>query len=556
MPAPTEFPHTVLAHPPSTSLLSWWRVLSYPLELLWQGACYWLQRHGGHNTLKFLPLPPRLPSPWLEQHLRHSVRHNPAQVRHVLAQALHLQGSRASAHNVLAWLQCREIEQLIRQRRFAALVALRGHWLPGVYGAPPLLLAVREIARHLLAASNSHFPYQRIHHLRHAHAALHALHNVTLSDSSPLARHLDMIQPQWKFTLRRFYLETKASVQAEIPNPFHAGEPLTPECGREVFKGRHELTARLAQLLLDPHKPQSIALLGPRRCGKTSLLRMLPLLLPEMIWIFFDLQDNPIDAPSAFFRALVHRAQEQALREGGLNLPDLPPGPPLTAAAQWLETVDRLVAPRRMMLCFDEFERLEHVFLGDPRRLLQLMGLFRATIQHRRNLSLLVCGVAPLAELDSIWTDHFINLRELRIGHLKSTTALELLTRPVASFPAHTIPPLVAEAIVRRTGGQPYLLQLYGAYLVQLLNEQGRRQAQLADLKIVENRVLDESTYYFRNIFHSASADIQICLRALAHAHSVNLNARQQRWLRHRQLITAKGQLTIPVLARWIKELG
>jgi hypothetical protein len=537
------------------TLLACCRLASYPLELLWQGACYGVQKYAGRNTLALLPLPPWLPSPWLEQHLRHSVRQNPAQVRQILGRALHLRGSRKAAHKVLAWLQSREIQYLLRRRHFAALVALRGHWLPGVYGAPPLLLAVREAARHLLAAVNSRFPYQRIHHLRHANAAINALNNLALTDSSPLARQLDMLQPQWKNILRSLYVETKANLQAEIPNPFHAGEPLTPECGQEVFKGREDLTARLARLLIDT-KSQSIALLGPRRCGKTSLLRMLPLLLPDMLWIFFDLQDNPIDSPNAFFRALVRRAQEQAQRERGLSLPDLPPGPALTAAGQWLEEVDRLIAPQRMMLCFDEFERLEHVFLGDPRRLLQLMGLFRATIQHRRHLSLLVCGVAPFAELDSVWTDHFINLRELRIGHLKAASALELLTRPVADFPPHTIPRPVAEAIVRRTGGQPYLLQLYGAYLVQLLNEQNRRQAHLDDLQAVENRVLDESTYYFRNIVHSAPPDVQACLRALAHGQPADLTPARQRWLRHRLLITSQGGLAIPVLGRWIKEVA
>lgn len=537
-----------LAYALSASLL-----FLYPLQVPWQAGCYAVQRYLGWNSLAWAPLRAPLPLPWLRQHLVAAAGRQPRQAGCRLRFALRTPGQREAALAAWAELQRCEIEHLLRQRRFADLIALRGRWLPGVRRAPPVLLAVREAARYLYAAVMAQYPYHRIQHLKHAIAAVRALHARLAADPSPLARQLHMSMPVWKELLVTLSNETKASLIAEIPNPFHAGEPLTPQRGQEVFKGREDLIARLQRILLDPRKAHSIALLGPRRCGKTSLLYMLPRLLPEVIWIFFDLQDNPIDSPKAFFRALVRRTQSQAHADRRIRIPDLPPGPPLEAGAQWLEMLDQAAAEYRVMLCFDEFERLENVFLGDQRQLRQLMGLFRATLQHRRNLRLLLCGVAPFSELDPLWSDHFINLRELRVGYLSRCSALELLTAPVPRFPPKTIPRSVAERIYRRCGGQPYLLQLYGSYLVQQLNEEGRMQARTEDVATVEERILDESTYYFRNTLHSAPPRLQEGLLELARGTQPQLDAAQQRWLSHRLLLDKQGALAIPILARWLR---
>ena len=88
----------------------------------------------------------------------------------------------------------------------------------------------------------------------------------------------------------------------------------------------------------------------------------------------------------------------------------------------------------RFLISIDEFERLEDLFPGDRRDLLRLMGLFRATIQHRHRVRLLVSGVAPFEELGPLWNDHFINVRELRIGHLDRRASVDLLCKPIPEF--------------------------------------------------------------------------------------------------------------------------
>ncbi|HEX4961338.1 MAG TPA: AAA family ATPase [Thermoanaerobaculia bacterium] len=338
-----------------------------------------------------------------------------------------------------------------------------------------------------------------------------------------------------------------------LPNPFQVGAPLSPERGREIFRAREHPVRAIASLLGYPGEGNSIALLGPRRIGKTSLQKMLPLLLPDTVCVFFDLQDNPINSPASFFSALARRAQGQARRDRQLDLPQLPDGPPFETGSQWLESLDHLPGGLRVLLCIDEFERLESLFPSSRQELLQLLGLIRATIQHRQRIRILVAGAAPFEELDALWNDHLINAREVRIGFLEREAALGLLRKPILEFPDDVIPEEVAATIFERTGGQPNLVQLYGSLLVTRLNEQDLRQAEMADVARVEADVLTQETYYFRNIFQEAPPMAQAALLDLAYERAPNLDAPTRRWLRRRLLLTEEGQLSMPVLGAWIR---
>ena len=117
---------------------------------------------------------------------------------------------------------------------------------------------------------------------------------------------------------------------------------------------------------------------------------------------------------AGFFDALVRRARQQLREQRRLEIPGLEGDKSFESAAQWLDQLDTLPDVNRILISIDEFERLESLFPGDRRDLLRLMGMFRATIQHRRKVRLLVSGVAPFEELGPLWNDHFINVRELR----------------------------------------------------------------------------------------------------------------------------------------------
>jgi len=108
-------------------------------------------------------------------------------------------------------------------------------------------------------------------------------------------------------------------------------------------------------LLADPDHSASIVLLGPRRCGKTSLLKMLPALLPDAQCVFFDLQDNPVDSAAGFFAALARQAREQARRDRQWELPPLPEGSAFEAGAAWFQALEEAAGDRRILISIDEF---------------------------------------------------------------------------------------------------------------------------------------------------------------------------------------------------------
>ena len=91
------------------------------------------------------------------------------------------------------------------------------------------------------------------------------------------------------------------------------------------------------------------------------------------------------------FPALEQRLWEQARPPERESLPRLRDSS-LEAARDWLEALEQRPERDRIPLCLDEFERLEEVVGEKPEtkpQLVKLMGLLRATIQHRRRVRLL-----------------------------------------------------------------------------------------------------------------------------------------------------------------------
>lgn len=298
----------------------------------------------------------------------------------------------------------------------------------------------------------------------------------------------------------------------------------------------------------------SLERIGPRRCGKSSLINMFKVWLPDTQVVLFDLQDNSAGTPAGFYRALAEQTRRQAYQDRRLGLPVFPEGAPIEALRAWLDELEAFPGVDRFLICIDEFERLPKLFPGKEQDLLQFMGLLRATIQHRRRVRLLVAGAAPFNELDRLWSDHFINLREIRIGYLDAPTCVGLLTRPVEEFPADAVPWEVARAVVARTGGQPFLVQLYGSLLVERLNEARRKTATLDDIEPVEQEVLDQANYYFSNVWGDLPPAAHPVLRALDAGQPAKADAATQRWLRRRLIVSEEGVLLVPVFARWVRE--
>jgi hypothetical protein len=541
-------------------VLGFLRLPFYPFEWLLQAQLHLFAGRAPARALHWSPVLfhelSYLPLPFLARDIVAAAPHDPELVRRVLDVCALIPGQRRVGQAALAELQARELAELIGCGRFADALVLQGRWLPGRDPGSDLLRAFAEAARFLAAAGASHQPHRAQQHLRDVERQLAALDNLRLQSREPLARFVAGPLAAYRRAVTDLQAQSAQAAATLLPNPFVTGQPLsgTLHWGRQVFRGREDVVRQVEGLLGERQHGGALALIGPRRCGKSSLLNMFRLLLPDTQIVLFDLQDNPATTPAAFYAALVRQASEQAAADRRLRLPPLPAGAPIEALRAWMQALEEMADAPCFLVCIDEFERLPSLFPSTGNELLQFMGLLRATIQHRRRVRLLVAGAAPFDELDAQWNDHFINLREIRVGYLDRQTAIDLLQQPIPEFPPGTIPPALAAAVVARTGGQPFLTQLYGSLLVDRLNDEQRRTASAVDLQAVEEAALAQAAYYFRNVWGDLPPAAQAVVAAMAQGHPLPADSAMLRILQRRQLIGENGKLLVPVFGRWVCE--
>ena len=495
------------------------------------------------------------PHPFLKRTIVNNAGRNPILARKVLESCAIAPGQRRAGRLAEMELQARDITQMIRAGKAVDLTELNGPWLPGRLGADPLLLAFSEAGQYLAAGRAAQNPHHRVGHLNRLAERVRAIETQLRQQPDTATR--PFVTPLVELEAIAAEELGQARIRAErvLLNPFRAGEPLSPEEGAELFVGRQQAIRDIEDLLADSSRSASLVLIAPHRCGKTSLLKMLPARLPDAVCVFFDLQDNPVTSPASFFERLAERAVVAASKDRRLELPPLPPGPTIESARRWLDQLEEIAGERRILFAIDEFPRLEDLYPGSRQELLQLMGLIRATIQHKRRVRFLVSGVAPFDELASLWDDHFINTHQVRLGFLDAATTEQLLCHPAPGFPEDLISREVAAAVFERTGGQPYLVQMYGSKLVaRLAAEPVRRNATREDVLAIEPRVFEAADSFFRHSFRSAPEDVRNALARLARGVSLDgeTPVKVKRWLNSRNLLDDSARLSIPTFGTWI----
>ena len=105
-------------------------------------------------------------------------------------------------------------------------------------------------------------------------------------------------------------------------------------------------------------------------------------------------------------------------------------------------------------------------------------------------------------------------------------------------------------------GGQPYLTQLYGFWLVEELNQTKRRRAELQDVETVDQIVFEQAAHFFRDSLNPRGATFAVrpVIEQIVAGRTPELTGNQSRFLLRRGLITAAGTLAFPILGRWLNE--
>ena len=126
--------------------------------------------------------------------------------------------------------------------------------------------------------------------------------------------------------------------------------------------------------------------------------------------------------------------------------------------------------------------------------------------------------------------------------------------RPLPDFPPFAIAETVAIRIYERTGGQPYLLQLFGSLLISYLNREKRKTATVEDIGPVEEEVMSQGAHYFRHTYESAPQPARLILEQLAAGREPIMAATVEHWLIRRGLLTNERKLCIPALGAFMRE--
>jgi hypothetical protein len=410
---------------------------------------------------------------------------------------------------------------------------------------------------------------RRLESIDEALRSLSEVRSALVGRPGALADALGDVAAQWTqvFAAERARTLTALDQSSEIENPFIFGNPV--RAGSDgLFTGRRDIALEIERNVLRSAQTPTLLLYGQRRVGKTSILYQLPALLgPEFLPVVVDCQAPAmVESEAALLRYLSRHlagalnarlqiggesAAEQAAR-GALPLPiDVLSREPFSVFDDWLDAyLSHLPADCRLLLCVDEFERLQEAVTASWGA--RFLDALRHWVQHRPQFALMFVGSHTFEQLGPLWTDRFLSARRLKVGFLAPGEVRQLLTRPTPTF-RMTYAPGAVEAILDATRGQPFLTQALAYELVQHLNRVHRRQARPDDVEAAIADMLERSAEYFADVWASRSDAERAILLDVARGRRHPPVTAEARGLREYDLLDDQGGFAVPLVERWIK---
>jgi len=503
------------------------RVYFWLPELAWMLALA-VAASQGKNAARMLPLlPPRfdqliiLPLPFMDKIIVKAHRENPAAAQQFIRyltsetnqQAVATRAMRGIAEDVLA--RCQAVQDIVHAADQLA-------WLPTPLpkGFSPFFAELLDVSKGVRAAMQATSPYRQSQELARQIGLLEGIQNrLAAAGHMSDATTFGGVAKRWLGLLQalRQSLEARAKATEEIPQVYLPASALEPDLAGGLFRGREDIFRQIEDVVL-AKQPQTLLLYGGRRAGKTSTLNYLPRrITPDVVPLKVDLQGVVTAQTLAGLAVQLATHAARAGQQLGvmLNMPN--PADfqtdPFPALERWMDSVERTVGQKRILLCLDEYERLgEFVEAFNNRAPLNFL---RYVIQNRRRWIILLSGSHLLDELPGYWSDYLINTRPIRVSYLEREAARSLIVSPVDGFPDIYTPETV-DAILEMTRCQPYLVQLACYEIVERLNHARRKRASPDDLQAVVPVMFERGSEYFRELWESLADEERSILRRLA----------------------------------------
>jgi hypothetical protein len=364
-------------------------------------------------------------------------------------------------------------------------------------------------------------------------------------------------------------LQEQAKQSNEIPQVYLAGSALAPDKAGPLFKGRKDLFRQIETLTLSAQHP-TLVMYGGRRTGKTSTLNYLPKWMPsDILPLLVDGQSLAATSTlKGFAEEFTDLITRSARRVHSLHLPALDSvkqsDDPFVTLRRWLDAVEQNIPDKTLLICLDEFERLDEIVSNTNSR--APLNFLRHLIQHRERWTLLFAGAHMPEELPDYWSDYLINSQTLRVSYLNKEDTLTLIQEPVEDFP-DIYPAEVAQSLAKLSGGHPYFTQLLCHELVEQLNRKKAKRVAMDDLETVLPTVFERGYQVFREFWDTLTDEQRDLLLAVAEERMpdeglVDRLAKAAPMLIRREILAQEEtgssgySFRVPLLQRWVQARG
>jgi len=319
--------------------------------------------------------------------------------------------------------------------------------------------SITSLRDELLASQQQSSIGLKMQYFERFQGRLENFREMTLKKESSLWNHyyLDTLTEWLQHTLEE-HQNLQLIAQSTEPvtrNRYRAGDALNPQFDRLIFMERDDLKDALQQKILTSPQMPLFLIHGQRRVGKTSLLKFLPHILgPRFKVVFLDLQN--LDSVHQWLTDIQHTFHK-ALE---LPVPARLPGTDSNWSQTWktlqwqLETA-AAQKEYKIILAFDEYEKLHRRMQTDPAAAADLLDAMRSFSQHQNKIVFLFVGATFFSELDlPRWSDYFVQAVLLEVDYLTAPQTRRLIEVAGLDYPDEVI-----DRIYYLTQGHPTLVQ-------------------------------------------------------------------------------------------------
>ncbi len=276
------------------------------------------------------------------------------------------------------------------------------------------------------------------------------------------------------------------------PNPYDFAHPVRD--GR-FFAGRKKLFAWINDYLKEPARP--IILYGPRRIGKTSILKQIEggQFGPAFLTVYIDFAELAMDSLSVLLwelaQTVVTYLRQLKLELDDPRLPDFVADPSRAFQEQCLRPIESKLDGRQLLLLGDNLHKLsQRTERGTlPENSFTTLDQLIHSQPYARCIFTLELTNTGVPELHPFLQDTHNYL----IESLTVEEAMTLIREPVR----YTVVKDVAQYIYTLTDGHPYDLQQICHTLYERQEEHSLQQITIADVVLVKSFVLKDKPSEF-----------------------------------------------------------